>query len=160
MDRGSSDRYTQCFFSDIITIVTGFIITTILTLVFLLLRFRKYAEGLNNIKTGLGHKSSSRFNLILFVASTLISIFLLIILFFFSGNSTALFLFQLCSVFVALILFWRQYVIGGFTFRMKKSSSAINLSGRYFHSILPCTNSCIVHCCRIICSSNYRYKPA
>ncbi len=130
---GAVQTDTLSAFSDIITIVTGFIITTILTLVFLLLRFRKYAEGLNNIKTGLGHKSSSRFNLILFVASTLISIFLLIILFFFSGNSTAFISFSAgVSVFVALILFWRQYVIGGFTFRMKKSSSAINLSGRYF----------------------------
>lgn len=139
---GAVQTDTLKVFPDFNTLVAGFFITTILTFIFLLVKLRRYAENLNKIKTGKHSMASSKLNRILLLIFISVSLVLLILMFT-SGKGSAIISFSAgMSVFAALMLLWKQYVIGGLSFRKKKTISEINLSGRYFsfypsHAMAP-----------------------
>ena len=139
---GAVQTDTLTAFSDPGTVMAGFGITVILTLVFLFFRLRKYAEKLSHIKSGAHSFTSLKFNSILLFSFAFITLLLLIGLFL-SGITSALVSFSAgSSTFLTLILLWRQYLLRGFLFRKRKPGSIINITGRYFsfypsHALAP-----------------------
>jgi putative ABC transport system permease protein len=129
---GAVQTDTLTVFSDPVSIMVGFSISFFLTLVFLYIKVRKYSEKIKSIKTGVRSVASFKTNFVLFTIFLFISFSLLILLFISGDNSTPVSFAAGVSAFITLMLLWRQYAIGGFSFRKKKLSSVRNLSGKFF----------------------------
>ena len=145
----------ESFFS-LIPIFAGFIITSAITLIVILLKIKQYFRKLNKLKTVIIHDRQDRkyfrFSVFTFIAA----LTLLLLSFLLNNYQIALCFLAGVLVFVAQLFFWRykftKLNVGGQN--LKKD---INIQRRYYSanpSLVPGT--CSVYSGRYICSLYYR----
>jgi putative ABC transport system permease protein len=122
--------------------VSGFIITIIISLVLLRIKTRYFLKSLRKPETGLYTGHSNRRNLLFLIISLLISVIIIILSVLIKESSTSLFFAGSVATFITLILSVRQFLIGGFIKRDNKLKNKNALSRLYYsfnpsHAVTP-----------------------
>ena len=128
-------------FSDITSIIYGFIATFIIILIFVFLRLKRFTSSFTSLKTGVHIFASGKLNR-WFLSITGFSAIVVIIVFLVTGITSKTLSFTAgILVFFFLILLWRQRIIAGKMFR-PESGIPYTISGKYFrynpsHALAP-----------------------
>jgi putative ABC transport system permease protein len=129
---GAVQTDTLSAFPGLVPVLSGFLITLFLILVFLIVRIRGFTKNLNRKNTGYLNKQPLKLNIVFLLLSGLLSLSLMAALFFFGETSASISFAAGGSLFISMILLWRQFVIGGFSFVSRRISSKQKISGTYY----------------------------
>jgi ABC-type antimicrobial peptide transport system permease subunit len=116
--------------------VSGFIITIIISLVLLRIKTRYFLKSLRKPETGLYTRHLKGRNFLFLVISLLISVLVIILSLIVKESSTSLFFAGGAATFITLILLIRQFFIGGFIKKKNLLKNKTALS-RLFYSFYP-----------------------
>lgn len=133
---GAVQTDTLSPFPGITPIAAGFLLTAFLILIFLAFRISRYTQNLNKKNTGRLYSHSLKFNMVLLLLFGLLSLRLLAALFIFNERSPGISFAAGGALFISMIILWRHFVIGGFSFAGKRKTHLRKLSGS-FYSFYP-----------------------
>lgn len=117
-------------------IVSGFIITIIISLVLLRIKTRYFLKSLKKPETGLFTGHSKGRNFLFLIISSLTAILVIALALIIKESSTSFFFAGGAATFITLILLARQYFLGGFNKKKNLLTNQITLS-RLFYSFNP-----------------------
>jgi putative ABC transport system permease protein len=117
---------------DTLSVFTGFIVTFLTLIIFMLIKVRRYLKGLSQKAKEIYKIPSSSHNLILLFSSILITVSLFV--FYISGtDKQSGYSFASGTVLLfSLILFWRQFYIGRFSSTSRGLKKSNQLSEQYY----------------------------
>lgn len=140
--KGAVQTDTLEAFFNLTPILTGFLVTFLITMFFMMIKIKNYLKLLNR-KEKQNHpiQSKSR-NFIFLLTSSFITVTLIILSLFFKDQELTLFFAAGTVLFITQILFWRQFFIGRKDHYDKKRNQRKNLSGLYYsfypsHGVTP-----------------------
>jgi putative ABC transport system permease protein len=129
-------------FTGINILISGYIISFLLTLIFMFIRLRGYTKNLDRVRIGAVRFASPGNNRKFLFISAFFSLTLIGTLLFSGSKSPAISFSAGISVFITMILIWRQYLLRGITGSISPSKDRIDITGKYFayypsHAIAP-----------------------
>jgi putative ABC transport system permease protein len=110
--RGAVQTNTLSASFEIVPILTGFVVTIVIMMVFMLIKIKRHLKSLNRKERGFHRFASPQLNLLFLTISTLLTIILSVISILYKDNNTTFSFGAGTLLLIALIFFWRQIYIG------------------------------------------------
>jgi putative ABC transport system permease protein len=129
---GAVQTDTMTGYFSAIPLISGFLITVIISLILLIFKTIRFLRSLDQIETGIYARHSQKRNLYFFLLSFLIALVLLILSFYKTGNSVLLAFAGGSAIFISLILLSRQIIISRYPGIENDSGNPILLSRLYY----------------------------
>lgn len=134
--RGAVQTNTLKAYFDLTPVITGFVLTILTTIIFLLIKISRYLKKLNRKEKEIHKQHSPRSNLILLVTSAILTISLFLLSIVYKSHELSFCFASGTFMLITLVLFWRQYFIGDSTLKNNYIKQKNGLSRLYF-SIYP-----------------------